>query len=212
MFISPMLLKSDYGPFSHDDYIFEPKIDGHRLIFSQDTGGTIRMYTRHNNECTLQYPELQMSFAEDVILDGEVACVDPTTGVSDFESVMCRFQARKEDKIRQLTATLPAYYAIFDILQYKGQDLRGLPLMRRKEILNGLKLPSRSFGIVPHVEGAGEALFEQIKVRGMEGMVGKRKNSLYETGRRSAAWQKVINWTYADVFITGYRKKEFGWK
>ncbi|MBY3621139.1 ATP-dependent DNA ligase [Acinetobacter sp. CUI P1] len=210
MFISPMLLQTAAGPFSHSDYIFEPKIDGHRLIFSQESG-KIRLYTRHHNECTLQYPELHLPFTDDVILDGEVACVDPSTGVSDFESVMNRFQTRRAEKIVQLTGTLPAYYAIFDILMYKGQDVRGLPLMSRKEILAGLTLPSNSFGVVPHVEGAGEALFEQIVTRGMEGVVGKRMNSLYETGRRSHAWQKVINWTYADVFITGYRKQEFGW-
>jgi DNA ligase-1 len=148
---------------------------------------------------------------DDVVLDGEVACVDPTTGVSEFESIMSRFQARRADKIIQLTGTLPAYYVIFDILMYKGQDLRGLPLINRKEILAGLTLPSNSFGVVPYVEGVGEALFEKIENRGMEGVVGKRKNSKYETGRRSHAWQKVINWTYADVFITGYRKQEFGW-
>lgn len=124
---------------------------------------------------------------------------------------MSRFQARKADKIQRLTATLPAYFAIFDILQYKGQDLRGLSLMRRREILMSIKMSSGSFRVVSHIEGAGEALFEQIESRGMEGVVGKRKNSLYETGRRSPAWQKVINWTYADVFITGYRKEEFGW-
>jgi DNA ligase-1 len=45
----------------------------------------------------------------------------------------------------------------------------------------------------------------------MEGVVGKHKNSIYETDRRSRAWQKVINWTYADVYFTGYRKQEFGW-
>lgn len=213
MFISPMLLESAPGPFSHSDYIFEPKIDGHRMIFSQEAGGKVRLYTRHYNECTPQYPELRIPFtaAEDIILDGEVACVDPATGVSDFEAVMRRFQARKESTVQQLTASLPAYYAIFDILQYNGENLRGLPLIRRKEILTGLKLPSYNFGIVPHVEGAGEALFEQIKTRGMEGVIGKRKNSLYEAGRRSAAWKKVINWTYADVFITAYRKNEFGW-
>jgi len=205
-----MLLQTAPGPFSHSDYIFEPKIDGHRLIYSQESG-KIRLYTRHDNECTLQYPELHLPFAEDVILDGEVACVDPTTGVSDFESVMSRFQARRAEKIVQLTATLPVYYAIFDILMYKGQDVRGFPLMSRKEILEGLTLPSNSFGIVPHVEGAGEALFKQIETMAMEGVVGKRKNSVYETGRRSHAWQKVINWTYADVYITGYRKQEFGW-
>ncbi|MEK5400613.1 ATP-dependent DNA ligase [Paenibacillus sp. FSL K6-2859] len=210
MFISPMLLQTASGPFSHNDYIFEPKIDGHRLPYSQQAG-KVRLYTRHNNDCTRQYPELQLPFDDDIILDGEVACVDPATGVSDFESVMSRFQARREDKIKQLTATLPAYYAIFDILMYKGQDLRGLPLMSRKEILAELTLPSNSFGVVPYVEGDGEALFKQIEKVGMEGVVGKRKNSVYETGRRSHAWQKVINWTYADVFITGYRKQEFGW-
>ncbi|MBT2287956.1 hypothetical protein J7E73_02185 [Paenibacillus albidus] len=87
-----------------------------------------------------------------------------------------------------------------------------MPLLLRKEILADLSLPSGSFGVVPHIDGAGEALFQQVEVRGMEGVVGKRKNSLYETGRRSAACQKVINWTYVDVYITGYRKQEFGWE
>jgi DNA ligase 1 len=210
MFISPMLLQTAPGPFSHNDYIFEPKIDGHRLIYSQESG-KIRLYTRHDNDCTQQYPELHFPFTDDVILDGEVACVDPTTGVSDFESVMSRFQTRRADKVVQLTGTLPVYYTIFDILMYKGKDLRGLPLMSRKEILAGLTLPPNSFGIVPYVEGAGEALFRQIETMGMEGVVGKHKNSVYETGCRSHAWQKVINWTYADVFITAYRKQEFGW-
>ncbi|OME46845.1 hypothetical protein BSK59_28795 [Paenibacillus odorifer] len=68
----------------------------------------MRLYTRHNSNCTRQYPELQLPFSDDVILDGEVACVDQTTGVSDFESAMSRFQSRKTDKIQQLTATLPA--------------------------------------------------------------------------------------------------------
>lgn len=210
LFIEPMLLHTAPKSFSHSDYIFEPKIDGHRLIYSQQSG-IVRLYTRHNNDCTRQYPELQLPFDVDIVLDGEVACVDPQTGVSDFEAVMSRFQARRADKIQQLTATLPAFFAIFDVLHYKGRDLRGLPLLQRKMVLEGLSLPSGSFGIVPHVEGAGEALFEQIKEREMEGVVGKRKNSIYETGRRSHAWQKVINWTYADVYITGYRKQEFGW-
>ncbi len=205
-----MLLATAPEPFSHSDYIFEPKIDGHRLIYSQQSG-VVRLYTRHNNDCTQQYPELHLPFDDDIILDGEVACVDPLTGVSDFESVMNRFQTRNNDKIHGLTNTLPAYYAIFDILQYKGKDLRGLPLIKRKEILASIEMPSRSFGMVPHINGEGKALFEQIENRGMKGVVGKRKNGTYETGRRSDSWKKVINWTHAEVFITGYRKQEFGW-
>ncbi|KKO54489.1 ATP-dependent DNA ligase [Paenibacillus sp. DMB20] len=211
MFIDPMLLATAQSPFSDSRYIFEPKIDGHRLIFSQQNG-IVRLYTRHNNDCTRQYPEIAgVLFPHDIVLDGEIACVDPATGTSDFESVMARFQAKKADKIAALSVTQPATFVIFDVLQYNGKDLRRLPLMERKEILAQIPLTSASFGIVPFINGAGEALFTQIQACGMEGVVGKRKNSAYETGRRSDAWRKVINWSYADVFITGYRKKEFGW-
>lgn len=211
MFISPMLLATAPGPFSDPRYIFEPKIDGHRLIFSQQDG-KVNLFTRHNNNCTRQYPEISSGlFPHDIVLDGEVACTDPATGISDFEAVIARFKARKSDKIMQLAASLPATFAVFDILRYKDQDLRKLPLMQRKEILAGIPIPSSCFGLVPHIEGAGEALFTQIKARGMEGIVGKRKDSVYETGYRSDNWRKVINWSYADVYITGYKKEEFGW-
>lgn len=211
MFIDPMLLATAPAPFSDSRYIFEPKIDGHRLIFSQQNG-VVRLYTRHNNDCTRQYPEIAGAlFPHDIVLDGEIACVDPATGISDFESVMTRFQAKRADKIAVLTGSLPSTFVIFDALQYNGKDLRRLPLMERREILASIPLPSTNFGIVPFIEGAGEALFEQIEARAMEGIVGKRKDSVYETGRRSDNWRKVINWSYADVFITGYRKEEFGW-
>ncbi|UPK45869.1 ATP-dependent DNA ligase [Paenibacillus pabuli] len=209
MFISPMLLETAPGPFSHSNFIYEPKVDGHRLIYSQQAG-VVRLYTRHNNDCSRQYPELLIPFDDDIILDGEVACTDPSTGLNDFEAVMSRFSTRQHSKVQQLIKTLPATFAIFDILQYKGQDLRKLPLMERKAILHSLNFPSRSFGVVPHIEGAGEALYEQIEAMGMEGVVGKRKDSVY-VSRRSKDWMKVINWSYADVYITGYRKAEFGW-
>ncbi|KOP64343.1 ATP-dependent DNA ligase [Bacillus sp. FJAT-18019] len=206
MFIDPMLLATAPGPFSDSHYIFEPKIDGHRLLFSQQSG-RIRLYTRHETECTQQYPELLVPFDDDILLDGEVACTGPD-GV-DFEEVMVRFKASKEQRIKQLTISSPVTFVVFDILQYKGQDLRKMPLMQRKEILNGINMPNQHFGVIPYVEDAGDALFEQMVSRKLEGMVGKRKDSRY-VSRRSPAWQKVINWSYAEVIITGYRKVEFG--
>ncbi|WP_339271772.1 ATP-dependent DNA ligase [Paenibacillus sp. FSL K6-1330] len=206
MFIDPMLLATAKNPFSHSNYIFEPKIDGHRLLFSQQSG-RIRLYTRHETECTQQYPELLVPFDDDILLDGEVACAGPD-GV-DFEEVMIRFKASKDQRIKQLTIASPVTFVVFDILQYKGQDLRKMPLLQRKEILAGIKMPNQQFGVIPFVEGAGEALFNQMVNRKLEGMVGKRKNSLYVSSR-SPAWQKVINWSYTDVIITGYRKDEFG--
>lgn len=123
---------------------------------------------------------------------------------------MSRFTIRQHSKVQQLTKTLPATFAIFDILQSNGHDLRNLPLVERKAILQGIQLPSSSFGVVPHIDGAGEVLYAQIEAMGMEGVVGKRKDSQY-VSRRSKDWLKVINQSYADVFITGYKKAEFGW-
>lgn len=205
-----MLLETAQAPFSDPQFIYEPKFDGHRAILTH-SGGQTRFYTRHNNECTRQYPELlYVPFNEDMILDGEIVCIDPT-GAVDFESVMTRFQARRADSINRLMGQIPVTFVVFDILMYRGEDLRSLSLMRRKEILNDAALPiSKHIVKTPYIEGAGEALFSDICQRKMEGIVCKRKDSIY-VSRRSPSWQKVINWTYVDVWITGFRKDEFGW-
>jgi DNA ligase-1 len=210
-FIAPMLLETAAEPFNNDNYIFEPKIDGQRLILSH-TNGTTRLYTRHHNDCTLQYPEiLSVPFTEEIILDGEVACTDES-GAICFESVMERFSAKKATKISQLSEKRPVNYLVFDILRYKGVDLRSLPLEKRKEILAITELPANPHVVrLPYYENEGIALYSQIKARNMEGIVAKRKNSLY-VSNRSDSWLKVINWTYLDVYITGIRKKEFGWQ
>lgn len=205
-----MLLETSQIPFNDDRYIFEPKFDGHRAILTH-SGGRTHIYTRHNNECTRQYPELlSVPFGEDMILDGEIVCIDPA-GAVDFESIMTRFQARRTDSINRLMGQLPATYIVFDILFYQGQDLRSLSLMERKEVLAAAALPvNRHITMVPYIEGAGEALYADICSRSMEGIVCKRKDSRY-VSRRSPSWQKVINWTYVDVWVTGFRKDEFGW-
>ncbi|MEW4426066.1 hypothetical protein AB1I68_01065 [Paenibacillus pabuli] len=89
--------------------MFEPKVDGHRLIYSQQTGN-VRLYTRHNNDCTRQYPALILPFDDDIILDGEVACTDPETGLDDFEAVMSLFGTKQANRITQLTRMLLATF------------------------------------------------------------------------------------------------------
>lgn len=212
MFIPPTLLEKRENPFDDERYIFEPKIDGHRMIISV-ADGVVRLYTRHNNDVTRQYPELHhvpIADTSDVVLDGEVAVVDPETGAIDFESVMERFQLRKPEKIRLASVRQPVHFFAFDILRYKGVDLRRLPLTDRKKILAEFLDNSPYFSRVLTVEGEGTALFHVIKERGLEGIVAKRKRSVY-VGRRSDSWQKIINYSYADVHISGYRKDEFGW-
>lgn len=208
MFISPMLLETAPAPFSDENYLFEPKIDGHRLILSKVQGQT-KLYTRHNNDCTLQYPELVNISMDDVILDGEVAATDEN-GRVDFEGIMERFSMRKVDKIQKAANTKPVNYVVFDILRYRGEDLRGYPLHKRKELLATVNYGNSNIARVPSIEANGEQLYSRIEALGMEGIVAKRANSIYVSSR-SSAWLKIINWTYADVYISGYRKGDFGW-
>lgn len=209
MFIEPMLLEEKEKPFDDSNFIYEPKIDGHRLILSKIAGKTT-LYTRHNNECTVQYPELQnLPIDKDVILDGEVYCIDEN-GQIDFELVMSRFQTKGAAKIAAASKRQQIGLMVFDILHYDGKDLRSLPLLQRKEIMGAVVPDTPHMHKIQYIEKEGTALFEAIKQQDMEGIVCKRKNSVY-VGKRSADWIKVINYQYANVFISGYRKDQFGW-
>ncbi|SFA91872.1 DNA ligase-1 [Cohnella sp. OV330] len=212
MFLPPMLLTKREDPFDDPRYLFEPKIDGHRLLLSVLNGRPI-LHTRHETLCTAQYPELHdvpLLDASDAVLDGEVARVDPATGAVDFESLMERFQLKQARKIHEAAASWPVHYFVFDILRYKGEDLRAWPLARHKELLHEVLRPNAYFSNVMSVEGTGKALFDVIKSRQLEGTVAKRSNSVY-VGRRDPRWIKIINYTYAEVAIAGYRREEFGW-
>ncbi|WP_169091458.1 RNA ligase family protein [Paenibacillus sp. PL91] len=211
MFIEPMLLEKRESPFDDGRYIFEPKIDGHRLILSF-IDGQVHLYTRHKTEVTQQYPELHHVPVEPgchVILDGEVARMDDS-GWINFEEVMERFKLTKAVKIRDAALTKPVHYYVFDVLYYNGIDMRNRPLTERKALLLQILTANAFYSPVLSVEGTGIALFDTIKERHLEGIVAKRKNSVY-VSRRSDKWMKIINYQYADVHIAGYRKDTFGW-
>ncbi|RED86336.1 RNA ligase family protein [Cohnella phaseoli] len=212
MFIPPMLLEKREDPFNDERYLFEPKIDGHRNLLSVEAG-QVRLFTRNNNDVTARYPELHdvlIADHSDVVLDGEVACQDPETGAIDFELIQSRFSKRKPLEIQQAMISNPVHYYIFDILHYRGRDLRALPLTERKMILSEVVRPSPYCSVVMSVPSTGNALFDVIKQRGMEGIVAKKMASKY-VGQRSADWLKIINYTYATIQISGYRKNQFGW-
>jgi DNA ligase-1 len=212
MFLAPMLLEKRENPFDDQWYLFEPKIDGHRLILSMENG-IVRLFTRHNNEVTIQYPELHNVPIEDnsdVVLDGEVACINPETGSIEFEMVMERFMKKKPMSIKQGMIRQPVHFFVFDILRYKGEDLRALPLLERKKILEQVLKANNFISPLMRVGDSGVSLFEAIREKQLEGIVAKKKTSKY-VGKRDANWIKIINYTYAEVKIVGYRKNQFGW-
>ncbi|UHA73260.1 ATP-dependent DNA ligase [Paenibacillus sp. 481] len=205
----PMLLEMYEHPFDDDKYIFEPKIDGHRAIltyFDQKTN----IYTRYGNNVTRQYPELhRLTWKHNIVLDGEIACVN--SGKIEYESVMQRLKTENSMRIKILSSNLPATFIAFDILWYKNQDLRRLPLIQRKYILSQICMKGLD-GIttIPVLENTGVALFEYIQKQSMEGMVAKLKDSCY-IGKRSSSWLKIINWTITTVYLVGYHKLGLGW-
>lgn len=203
MFISPMLLHKSDEPFDDSGYLTELKLDGIRLIYSVGPDGKVRLYTRHKNEVTARFPELHgADLPPDTILDGELIVSD-SEGKPDFEAMMSRFMSRRD--------ATPVHFVAFDILRYKGEDVRKQPLMVRKAFLaDALPEDTDAISKVRYIEGNGPAYYDAIKSQALEGIVLKRKDSHYETGKRSHSWLKVVNYRYDDVFIVGYRKKEFG--
>jgi DNA ligase-1 len=212
MFITPMLLEEREQPFDDERYIFEPKIAGHRLILSMESGH-VRLFTRYNNDVTSQYPELHNVPIEDnsdVVLDGEVACINPETESVDFELIKERFMLKKPMSIMEAAVRQPVHFFVFDILRYKGEDLRDRSLMERKMLLERVLSSNNFISPLMRIEGTGISLFEAIREKKLEGIVAKKKNSKY-VSRRDPSWVKIINYTYAEVQIAGYRKNQFGW-
>ncbi|MGM0877990.1 MAG: RNA ligase family protein [Bacillota bacterium] len=101
-------------------------------------------------------------------------------------------------------------YCVFDLLYYDHQNLMNKPLIERKKILEKGLPAHNNIVYVQHLEDHGIEYFDLVKERDLEGIVLKEVNSKYLPGTRSNDWLKVINYKYENVYITGFRKKEFG--
>jgi DNA ligase-1 len=188
-------------PFNKLNHVAELKLDGIRMVISNEDQP--RIYTRHNNNVTSKYPELlDTPFDTGTVLDGELICVDEN-GKPDFSAAMRRFSSKKDKT--------PVCFCAFDIIKYKGTDVTKLPLYNRKELLDRSFRDSIHYKKIQPANGLPTDYYDVVAANELEGIVIKDMTSKYTIGKRSWSWQKVIHWTHADVFITGYRKKELGW-
>jgi bifunctional non-homologous end joining protein LigD len=177
-----MTLSRIRAPFDHPDFLFELKHDGFRsLAYISD--GRCELVSRKRNHYK-SFDSLKAALANlkaaDAILDGEIVCLDGD-GYSQFNQLLYR---RDE----------PAFY-VFDLLWLNGRDLRQLPLIERKKYLHKLIMKSRCERIIyaQHIAGRGMALYQEICDRDLEGMVCKRKDSVYSS---TGHWFKVLNPNY----------------
>ncbi|KYG35250.1 hypothetical protein [Alkalihalobacillus trypoxylicola] len=204
-FVKPMLLetKSDGKPSDDDSYINELKLDGFRLIACFDQ--IKKFYTRNGQEVSHIFPELQeISLRNKTILDGEII-VTNEEGRPDFEELMRSFHSRKKEKIK-------VQYVVFDVLMVDGNPTYHQTLLERKRMLDHLiPVNTSTMAKIDYLPGNGEALFQVVKNKDLEGIVQKEKFSKYLPGKRSLNWLKVIHYQETIVMIIGYRKKELSW-
>ncbi|HVJ47730.1 hypothetical protein [Desulfitobacterium sp.] len=126
---------------------------------------------------------------------------------------MSRFSIQNKEKGNRLAQREPVTYCVFDVLYYNGENITHWPLLDRKKLLEEL-IPeeNQSLAKVRYIKGHGKALFDACCAQKLEGIVLKKASSSYRVGKRPKdVWYKVVNYSYADVWITGYRKSEFGW-
>jgi bifunctional non-homologous end joining protein LigD len=190
-------------PFSSPDWLFEIKWDGERaLAFIRD--GDVELRSRSARNITAEYPELRelakQVDARKAILDGEIVVLDES-GRSEFARIQPRFGVLNPPRSLQEKA-LVTYYA-FDLLYADGYDLRGVSLEQRKEELRKILSVSERVRFSDHQVEKGLALFEVAKREGLEGIIAKRRDSVY-AGRRSPQWLKFKIVSDTDVVVGGF--------
>jgi bifunctional non-homologous end joining protein LigD len=194
--LKPMLPSLTERAFSHPDWLFEPKLDGLRLL-AQVKDGKVRLSSRRGIDSTHEYDWLVDALKRqpwNMVLDGELVVLDERGRPS--------FQAW-QDRGNENHGSAMRFYA-FDLLFADGYDLRGARLEDRKRLLDLMLVPSERARTVEWVEAEGEALFHATRALDIEGMVAKRKDSLYEAGKRSTRWLKMKHVQTEDFVIGGY--------
>lgn len=208
--VQPMLATPG-EPFSHPEWVFEIKYDGYRLLAGKE-GGSVKLISRNSHDFTAVFPEIAEALAslpyDDFLLDGEVVVHD-AEGLPSFAGLQQRGRLTRSMDIGRAAVQWPATLYAFDLLLYGDHDLRRLPLTERKRLL-GLLLPTAGpIRVSEHIEGAGEAMFEQLKAMNLEGIVGKRAASAY-VSRRSPDWVKVSARSNDDFAVVGFTPPKGG--
>ena len=201
-FIEPMKAQLQEAPPAGKDWIYEIKFDGFRAL-ACISSGKVHLYSRNEKSFDGKFPEILEAVGalelEDAILDGEIVALD-AKGVSSFQLLQALDTGEKRPDI---------YFYVFDLLRFGGKDLRHQNLVERKARLE--KLLSGQHGLIRYSASLGDAakpLLKQAQKLGLEGLIGKRKTSIYEAGRRSGAWIKLKLHQEQEFVIGGFTDPE----
>jgi bifunctional non-homologous end joining protein LigD len=202
--IPPMLATLADAPPRGGQWLYEPKLDGVRVLVYA-SGGNIRLFSRNRKPLDGAYPELvdSLSFAVrgDAVLDGEVVAVDPKTGQSSFSRLQGRMQLR--DGTRALRSGIEVELYLFDCLFYEGIDLTNLPLVDRKSVLRDVVWYDDPIRFTPFRTTGSAAMFREACAKGAEGIIAKRADGRYVSAR-SSDWLKIKCVHQQELVVGGY--------
>src|SRR5467141_135464 len=193
-FIEPMdcapLTKLADGP----GWLFEIKLDGYRAI-AVKTDGRVSLFSRRRKSFDHHYPLIVEALAElpeGTVVDGEIVALDES-GRPNF-NLLQNFRSEASR----------IHYFIFDLLICKDRDLTRLPLVERRRLLKSLKLASGRIRIAEQFEASANDMLAAVRQQQLEGVIGKRKDSLYQPGKRTGAWIKYRVNRGQELVIGGY--------
>lgn len=210
--ISPMLIGADQEAFDSPEYVYEIKWDGERCIAYLDPEEGTELRNKRNLRMLPKVPEL-MNLHRQVrtrcILDGELMVLK--NGRPDFYEIQKRSLMTSPFKINLASKRFPASFIPFDILLYGGEDVTLLPLMERKQYLERcIQSENGRMALSRYTEQGGIAFFDQAAARGLEGIVAKRRDSIYIEGKRTKDWIKMKRLLDEDFAVCGYVLRENG--
>jgi bifunctional non-homologous end joining protein LigD len=200
-----MFADSRDDAFSADDWLFELKLDGYRLLAAK-RGHDVVLLTRNGLDYTDVFPEVARAMKalphDACILDGEVVAMDPQ-GKPSFARLQRRGRLTNSLDIGQAAVELPATFFAFDLLAFDDYDLRGVPLVERRRLLTEVVPKLGAVRALDYIAREGELMFREVTKLGLEGIIAKRADSKY-LPRRSPNWLKIKAERAGDFVIVGY--------
>ena len=195
-------------PESEGGWAFEMKWDGVRAVVYV-AGSTVRVMTRNDREVAATYPELQgltgALGSQQAVLDGEIVALD-AAGRPSFGELQARMHVQRPGKA--LLAKVPVSFLAFDVLHLVGKERLTTAYDGRRSVLEDLGLDGAHWATPPVFEGDGATAIEVSKQQGLEGVIAKRRDSTYQSGKRSRDWVKVKHVRMQEVVVGGWAPGE----
>ncbi|MCI3273754.1 non-homologous end-joining DNA ligase [Streptomyces cylindrosporus] len=208
--IPPMLATPGRLPPAAQDarWAYETKQDGQRVVAYLEGDGGVLLRARSGEDITGAYPELHALGTAlgttSAVLDGEVLALDER-GRADFQLLQSRMGlVHSPGRAARQAAKVPVHLVLFDVMHLGGRDLTPLPYTHRRELLHGLGLDGPFWSTPAALVGHGEQALRATREHGLEGLVCKRLDSVYEPGVRSRNWIKIRNMRTEDVLVGGW--------